>query len=127
MKCNHDLSERETACADGMCPICLSTKLTAANAKYHDLIFEVGKKHPNETRHETAKRYLREAEASNAGPAAEKDAELYRQLREGAYVFGSERFVETLPEERVTLWLHGDVPLDNDGIDEAIGTVKVEK
>lgn len=20
--CNHDLAERETACADGMCPIC---------------------------------------------------------------------------------------------------------
>lgn len=29
---------------------------------YHDLIMQVGDKHPNETRHETAKRYIRQAE-----------------------------------------------------------------
>lgn len=23
MKCNHDLAERESACADGLCPICM--------------------------------------------------------------------------------------------------------
>jgi hypothetical protein len=26
-KCEHDLAERETACADGYCPLCLSRKL----------------------------------------------------------------------------------------------------
>ncbi len=26
MKCEHDLAERETACADGLCPLCLSAK-----------------------------------------------------------------------------------------------------
>ena len=25
--CNHDLAEKETACADGMCPLCLSSNL----------------------------------------------------------------------------------------------------
>jgi hypothetical protein len=32
-ECNHDLSERETACADGMCPLCLSAELEATRAK----------------------------------------------------------------------------------------------
>ena len=27
MKCDHDLAERETACADGMCPECLHMEL----------------------------------------------------------------------------------------------------
>jgi hypothetical protein len=27
--CEHDLAERETACADGKCPICLETRLKA--------------------------------------------------------------------------------------------------
>jgi chromosome segregation ATPase len=27
MKCNHDLSERETACADGYCPICQQARI----------------------------------------------------------------------------------------------------
>lgn len=31
-------------------------------ALYFDLLYQVGKKHPGETRHETAKRYLQNAE-----------------------------------------------------------------
>ena len=27
MKCNHDLAERETECADGACPICLRARI----------------------------------------------------------------------------------------------------
>ena len=39
---------------------------------YQDLIYCVGMKHPNETRHETAKRYLRRAEESTTEPAKEQ-------------------------------------------------------
>ena len=39
---------------------------------YQDLIYCVGMKHPNETRHETAKRYLRRAEQSTTEPAKEQ-------------------------------------------------------
>ena len=28
LPCPHDLAERETACADGMCPLCLSERLS---------------------------------------------------------------------------------------------------
>ena len=28
-ECSHDLAEQETACADGMCPICLKAQLSA--------------------------------------------------------------------------------------------------
>lgn len=37
--------------------------------KYDELIFAVGRKHPGETRHETALRYIRQAEISDSGPA----------------------------------------------------------
>ena len=30
--CTHDLAERETACADGMCPLCLAARLAEAEA-----------------------------------------------------------------------------------------------
>ena len=30
MTCEHDLAERETACADGMCPICAAARAEAA-------------------------------------------------------------------------------------------------
>jgi hypothetical protein len=33
-------------------------------AKYNELLFAVGNKYPNETRHETALRYIRAAENS---------------------------------------------------------------
>lgn len=40
----------------------------AANKKYLNLIMEVSNKWPNETRHDTAKRYIREAETSDNKP-----------------------------------------------------------
>jgi hypothetical protein len=33
----HDLAEMETACADGLCPICLSAELAAKNEQIADL------------------------------------------------------------------------------------------
>ena len=36
---------------------------------YHELIMEVASKYPNETRHETALRYIREAEHKTRPPA----------------------------------------------------------
>lgn len=38
--------------------------------KYHDLIFQVGNSWPNETRHETAKRYIIERETPNPDACA---------------------------------------------------------
>jgi len=35
-KCTHDLAERETACADGMCPICLSKFIEKQRAVIKD-------------------------------------------------------------------------------------------
>ncbi len=32
-RCQHDLAERETACADGMCPLCLAEKLAERDAE----------------------------------------------------------------------------------------------
>jgi hypothetical protein len=37
MVCDHDLSEMETACADGQCPICASGNLTRADAEIERL------------------------------------------------------------------------------------------
>ncbi len=34
MSCTHELGERETACADGMCPLCLA----ADNTELRDVI-----------------------------------------------------------------------------------------
>jgi hypothetical protein len=41
--------------------------------QYNELIMAVGNKYPGETRHETALRYIREAETNNAGPAQKQD------------------------------------------------------
>lgn len=37
--------------------------------KYNELLFAVGNKYPNESRHETALRYIRQAESLPSGPA----------------------------------------------------------
>lgn len=39
-------------------------------SKYYELLYQVSNKHPNETRHETALRYLRQAENQNNPPQA---------------------------------------------------------
>jgi len=39
MDCTHSLADRETSCADGMCPDCLQAKIEAALAvapKHHE-------------------------------------------------------------------------------------------
>lgn len=41
-----------------------------ASEKYHELILAVGNKHPNETRHETALRYIRQAEEGSSEAAS---------------------------------------------------------
>lgn len=43
-------------------------KLIARNNEYHELILAVARKFPNETRHQTALRYIRQAEECS-GPA----------------------------------------------------------
>ena len=50
--------------SDKIIPISADTVLDNRDYKelYFDLIFEVGIKHPDETRHETAKRYIQQAE-----------------------------------------------------------------
>lgn len=45
--------------------------------KYHDLIMQVGKKYPGESRHDTAKRYILEAEKQDHGPAKEETDIVY--------------------------------------------------
>jgi hypothetical protein len=50
----------------------LTLELDEANTLYHDLLFQVGTKHPGETRHETARRYLNQHErhCNQGGPCA---------------------------------------------------------
>lgn len=43
--------------------------------KYQELIYTIGRKFPNETRHETALRYIRQAEASSHSNATMKESE----------------------------------------------------
>jgi hypothetical protein len=47
-------------------------ELEADAERYNELIMAVENKYPGETRHETALRYIREAETSNNGPAQEE-------------------------------------------------------
>ena len=59
------------------CPNCGDMTPTDPDAKYkalyHDLIMEVRSKWPNETRHETARRYIREYETPCAGCRGDSD------------------------------------------------------
>ena len=38
--CPHDLAERETACADGVCPLCLQQEVKRLGTAYDDLLIE---------------------------------------------------------------------------------------
>lgn len=51
-------------------------------ALYEDLIYQVGNKYPDESRHETAKRYIVGAE-SNTGEAAMSEAAIGREVSSG--------------------------------------------
>lgn len=50
----------------------LSQQVSELENKYYELLYAVASKYPNETRHETALRYIRERElATNSGPESE--------------------------------------------------------
>jgi len=51
----------------------LGEKLRDISVKYYELIYAVGNKYPNESRHQTALRYIQEAEKSS-GPSEEQTA-----------------------------------------------------
>lgn len=48
----------------------VKANLQAIQAPYWELLYAVAKKHPGETRHDTALRYIRQAEASSHGEVA---------------------------------------------------------
>ena len=52
----------------------LETELAAAREGYLDLIMSVGNKYPNETRHQTAKRYILRAEENGDNTAKQATA-----------------------------------------------------
>jgi hypothetical protein len=69
-KClNNEQPEQEPATLEqyyakhGVSPIATPPR-TAQDDKYDELLFAVGNKYPGETRHETALRYIRQAEQS---------------------------------------------------------------
>ena len=45
-------------------------RIMDVQAKYNELIYHVSKVHPNESRHETALRYIKQAEAQDNAPAS---------------------------------------------------------
>lgn len=53
----------------------LRMEIKELRAKYNDLLYQVASKFPGETRHETAKRYIEQAEMSDDGPAQEQEDE----------------------------------------------------
>lgn len=59
------------------CTVCKQAaqikELEAISAKYHELLYQVSMKFPNETRHETALRYLKRAENQSNSPVAQME------------------------------------------------------
>ena len=51
----------------------INKRLKAKSEKYNELLFSVVNKYPNETRHETALRYIREAEQTMNIASYKKD------------------------------------------------------
>ena len=54
--------------------VSLKADLAAARAQYNELIMAVAQKRPNESRHETALRYIRKAEQNSLGDTGSKQA-----------------------------------------------------
>jgi len=52
----------------------LEAEYKRLSKKYYELVFAVANKHPDETRHETALRYIREREQRISGPSKASDA-----------------------------------------------------
>jgi hypothetical protein len=53
----------------------LLKELAGERGRYNELIFAVGKKFPNETRHETALRYIREREINQDNTTGREERE----------------------------------------------------
>jgi len=64
------LLEHSEVCKEGPRPL---TQQARDAAHYYELLYAVGKKYPGETRHETALRYIRQAEASSDDRLAGSD------------------------------------------------------
>jgi hypothetical protein len=47
--------------------------LSTTDDLYHQLLYAVGRKYPGETRHETALRYIRQAEEAHESEGAQSD------------------------------------------------------
>ena len=50
---------------------CLSRNSAKLQERYNELLYEVGRKHEGESRHDTARRYIRERENRIEGPACD--------------------------------------------------------
>ena len=65
------LSDELTKWRKGLNSISYDTKnaeIQNLKSKYHELLYQVEKNFPNESRHETALRYIRQAESHDNGP-----------------------------------------------------------
>lgn len=51
-----------------MCQEQQAEEIQSLKSKYHELLYQVAKKFPDESRHETALRYIRQAENHDNGP-----------------------------------------------------------
>lgn len=60
-------------CFEDCCFCKLKAERDALSKKYYELLYSVEIKHPNETRHETALRYIREAERHDCNDALEAE------------------------------------------------------
>jgi len=58
---------------NGLCEKCYPPEQEDISKKYYELIMAVGNKYPGETRHQTALRYIRQAEHGNDQPAKENN------------------------------------------------------
>lgn len=59
----------------------LECELAAAQTKYDELIYQVGTKWPNETRHETALRYIKRYENNLGDLSAKADAAVAAKVK----------------------------------------------
>ena len=54
----------------------LERELATCRELYHELLYQVGNKYPDETRHQTALRYLRKAESNVGEGQAQQERKL---------------------------------------------------
>ena len=76
--CARGLPEQRSSCGkfnddEHVCPTLKEE--SEYKTKYYQLIMEVGNKYPNETRHETALRYIKESESNTSLSACSENQE----------------------------------------------------